>query len=400
MKIQFVLIFASRVLSAVIQALAIILLARWVDVQVFGYVSIVLGTSAVIFGITDWGLSSFVPRARAKGQHALVRAGLRFHWQTNLVAGTAVATVVGVTMASNGDLGWLCLLPFALALEQVVEIRLTVKIADGSRGGAMVSVLLRRIVSFGVFVLLFFSGLGAVASYGLSMVVGAVVGWVHVVFLTRSALLGRTRNVRIGEIIPELVPLWIANLSSQSRTLDVAIVGGATSVAAAGLYSAAFRFSNPLMLAAGAAVSVVLPHSARISLHDARKLGRRIALIVSVASLPLLIPMFYAREVLSIFFGQEFEDARIAFVFALAVVPFMSVAWPLGGILQGQGFQKFVALNASVFAIINLLAILLGAAFWGASGAAAGLAVVAVARTISLFVRLQFAPVRSREALV
>ncbi|MEO5992213.1 MAG: oligosaccharide flippase family protein, partial [Arthrobacter sp.] len=66
MKTQFLVLLSARVFATGMQAVTFILLARWAGVRDFGIVAVIAGVGAVLFTVADWGLSSYIPRARAK----------------------------------------------------------------------------------------------------------------------------------------------------------------------------------------------------------------------------------------------------------------------------------------------------------------------------------------------
>ncbi|MDI3240571.1 oligosaccharide flippase family protein [Arthrobacter sp. AL08] len=391
MKTQFLVLLSARVFATGMQALTFILLARWAGVRDFGIVAVIAGVGAVLFTVADWGLSSYIPRARAKGRDAEVATGLKMDLIGNAAAGSFAALVLTAVAATTGLNPWFILVPVALALEQFVEVGLTVPIADKAKAPLVISLVLRRITSFGLFVSLYALGFETIAAYSLGMITASVVGIAHVLRVLHQRLAGRARAASAREMYKFLIPYFLANLSSQARTLDSAIVGAASSVASAGLYSAAFRLINPLMLVSGSIVAVVLPHASRQGLPEAKKLGQKLSLAALLASLPLIPVIIWSPAIVELLFGSEFAAAAPAFAFAVAALPFLSLAPPLGGLLQSQGLEAFVATNGIIFAVLNLGGVLLGALLWGPAGAAAGVAIVYSAKSLVLFGRLQTA---------
>jgi len=391
MKAQFLVLLGARIFATGMQALTFILLARWAGVRDFGVVAVIAGVGAVLFTVADWGLSSYIPRARARGRDAEVSTGLKMDLIGNSTAGSLAAAVLAVIAGATGLNPWFILVPVALALEQFVEVGLTVPIADKSKAPFVVSLVLRRTISVGLFTSLYAVGLETVAAYALGLAVASTAGFVHVLLVLRKRLAGRPRGANARTMYKSLVPYFLANLSSQARTLDSAIVGAASTVASAGLYSAAFRLINPLMLVSGSIVAVVLPHASRRGLPEARRLGRKLSLAALLASLPLVPVIIWSPAIVELLFGPEFVAAGAAFAFAVAALPFLSLAPPLGGLLQSQGFESFVATNGLIFAGLNLSGVLLGALLWGPAGAAAGVTVVYAAKSLALCIKLHTA---------
>jgi O-antigen/teichoic acid export membrane protein len=391
MKTQFLALVATRIFATGIQALTVILLARWAGVRDFGVIGVIVGICAVLYTIADWGLSSYIPRARAVGRNSEVVSGLRMDFLGNCSLGLLAALVLGLLLLPAGLTAWFVLIPLALALEQFVEVCLTVPIADGNKGVFVVSLALRRVVSISLFVALYTLGWDVIASYGIALATASCAGLAHAVVVLRRRLRGVRSNVRIGAYYKSLVPYLLANLSAQSRTLDTAVVGAVSSVISAGLYSAAFRLINPLMLVSGSLAAVLLPHAAKQGMPETKRLGRSLALCTLALGILVIPPIAYAGPLVEALFGKDFAAAAPAFAFALAALPFLSLSSPLGGLLQSQGFESFVAKNGMTFAALNLGLVCLGAAAWGPTGAAAAIAIAYAGKCLSLYVRLQTA---------
>ena len=390
MKVQFLVLLSSRIASTAIQAVVFVLLARWAGAQDFGAIAIIAGVAAVLFTVSDWGLSSYIPRARAKGFNAEVAIGLRMDLLGNLAAGALFAVAVAIFAPAYGFSVWLGLVPFALAVEQFIEVGLTVPIADGAKAILAISLLMRRLITLGVFLALFQGGVPATSAYCIGVTLGAAVGLAHVLRVLRRRLPATPDRVPIRSLYRTLTPYFLANLSSQVRTLDTAIVGAVTSVGSAGLYSAAFRLVNPLMLVSSSVAAVVLPHASRHTLPAAKRLGMRLTLAAILFSLPLVPVVIYAEPIVVLLFGTTFSAAAPAFAWAVAAIPFLSLTSPLGGVLQSQGHEKYVAMNGIILAIVTLGLVLLGALAWGPSGAAAGVTAAYTFKTASLLLRLLY----------
>jgi O-antigen/teichoic acid export membrane protein len=379
----------ARVLASGLQALSVVFLARWVGTETFGTISIITGVGAVIFTMADWGLSSYLPRARAKGHNHEVATGLRMNLGGNVAAGGLFTVVLAVTAVVAGTEPWLCALPLAFAVDQFTEAGLTIPVADRSKFTVVASILMRRGLALGAFVGLYLFGVEALQAYAWSLIASAAAGWLHIHLVLKRRLGYVPDRASARTMYKALAPFLIANLSAASRTLDSAIVGAITSVHAAGLYSAASKVTRPLMLVGSSAVAVVLPHAARQPLHVAKHLGRRMTAMALLFSIPIVPIVLLAEPIVTFLFGADYAEAAPAFAWAAAGLPFLSLAPPLGGILQSQGFQSFVARNGVVFAVVTLGLVWIGAVLWGAGGAAAGITIAYLLKTAALFLRLQ-----------
>lgn len=389
MRGQFAALLLSRGAASGFQALTVILLARWVGAETFGVVAIVTGVGMVLFTVSDWGLSSYIPRARARGDHGEVALGLRLNLLGNAAAGLLFGVVLALPAAAGALSPWLCLLPLALAADQFVEAGLTVAVADRAKRVVIVSITVRRSLTLAAMFALHALGVDPVAAYVVGQLASAAFGLAHVRADLRRRVSEPGPRPTAAAMYRALVPYVVANVSTASRTLDAALIGALASVQSAGLYSAAERLIRPFMLVGGAAAAVVLPHAARHPLAEGKRLGRVLVVSAVAALVPLGGLALASGPIVRLLFGDAFAGAAPMLAWGLCSLPFVSLASPLGGILQGQGHAGFVARNGMVFAAVTLALIAGGAWQWGGTGAAAGVGAAYFLKCLFLWTRLE-----------
>lgn len=382
MRAQFLVILVSRGFGSILQAAVLILLARAVPASTFGLVNAVIGVVGILLVSTGLGMSVYVPRARALGATADVAAALRVNTLSNVVTGVVLAGAIAVWASRGGLPVALAVIGVSLALERNVDTVLGVPIADGDSRTPAVSMLLRRSVSLVVLLVGLRTGLDPLWSYGAGLLAGAVAGQVHVRrVLDIDAGAGRSRA---GAVVRQAWPFLVSNVTAQVRTLDTAIVAATLTAGAAGLYASASKLVQPLLLIPQTIGSVVTPHAARLEPRAARRLGVRLSALFTAALVPIVPLMFIAERLVVLVMGASYAGAGPALAWSLAGLPFMSLAASLGGLLQGQGAEKLVAVNGTVFGALMIPAIVAGALWGGIGGAAAGLAASYLLRSVVL----------------
>ncbi|QTE28899.1 oligosaccharide flippase family protein [Pengzhenrongella sicca] len=371
MRVQFLVILVSRGIGSLLQAAVLILLARAVPASVFGLVNAVIGIVGLVLVVTGLGMSTYVPRARALGRSADVAAALRLNTISNVVTGLALAGAIVAWTSWGGLPVGLAIIGASLALERNVDTLLGVPIADGDSRTPAVSMLLRRSVSLAALLAGMWAGLEPLWAYGAGLLLGAVAGQLHVRHvLDVDRTTGRSPT---PDVLRQAWPFLVSNVTAQARTLDTAIVAATLSAASAGLYAAAAKLVQPLLLIPQTVGAVVTPHAARLEPRAARRLGLRLS-AVFCASLAPIVPLMLVAEPLVVFvMGDAYAGAGPALAWSLAGLPFMALAASLGGLLQGQGAERLVAVNGTVFGLLMIPAIAAGAASAGIGGAAAGL---------------------------
>jgi len=384
---QFLGILVSRGLGSALQALALIVLARSVAPTEFGAVNVVIAVVGFALVGTGLGMSVYVPWARASGRDDEVVAALRVNTGSNYLSAVVGVTVVSV-WAHLGGLPWgVALIALSLALERNADTWLGVPIADGRSAVAVVSVLLRRVVCLVVMLPAIALGLDPVLAYTAGLVAGSLAGQLHV-RLAVSDLCGTLHAVPASVVIRAAWPFLVSNATGQARTLDVGIVGLVLGSGGAGVYAAATKLVQPLLLVPQSLAAVLVPHSTKVDGRSARKLGVRLGAGFA-ACLLLALPLGLGGEqIVVLLMGEQYAGAGAVFSWALVAVPFIAWASSLGAILQGQSQERLVAGVGAVFALIMVGAIALGAMLAGPAGGAAGLAASYLLRSVVLALAL------------
>lgn len=370
---QFSWIAAGRVLSALLQAVALILLVRAAQPADFGLVAAALGIVTVAQSGLDLGLPTLAARERARLYDSpVVAAALNINRITSFAL-LAILAAIGMVLSLNQPL-FLLLLPLSVsaAFERIADARLGVAVADGDARHNFIGMVGRRLIAVLILVFgLWWGQIDAILIFSLGSAVGAVFSALYaacVVSVVRLAPLPPLQNT-----LRSARSFWINSLALQARNLDatfVTVIAGGVQGAFYGLSS---RLGVPLRLPATSMGAALLPAAARARTFRARLGNLRVAVPVwagcvlfYVAGIPLL------PAVLPHIAGPGYEGAvpvlQVTFA-GLCAAAFASLATP---VLQGWGQQKFVAVVSTVAMVACLAGVSVGAAFGGAFGAAIG----------------------------
>jgi len=371
MRGQFLGIAAARGLGSALQAVAIVVFARAVAPEVFGAVSVVIAVVGIVLVVTGMGMSVYVPRARARGEHDEVAAGLRLNSWSNLATATVGVAALGLWAALGSLPLGAVLIGLSLSLERNVDTYLGVPVADGDARVSVVSMVARRSVSLAVLGAGLVAGVDPVWAYSTGLLAGALVAQWHVRRAV-GALPGSAAAVGLRGLLSRAWPFLVANVTAQVRTLDVTVVAAVLHPAATGMYAAASKLVQPLLLVPQALAAVVTPHSTRLDPARARRLGLRLVAVFGAFGL-LAVPMaLLAEPITRLVLGADYAGAAPALAWGVIGLPFLAMASSLGALLQGQGRERLVAVNGLVLAPVLLGAVAVGAAVGGIAGAAIG----------------------------
>ena len=379
MRTQFLGILVSRGLGSGLQALALILLARSVPAAAFGAVTSVIALVGFLLVVTGFGMATFVPRARAQGADDDVQAGLRLNWVSTAVTTPVLLLITGWWAFEHHAPVAVALICVSLGLERNVDTVLGVPIADGDSRTAAISMVLRRSVSLVVLVIGLLTGVDAVLAYTVGLLVGALAAQVQIRLHVRD-LPGSASAVPTRDLARRGWPFLVANVAGQARTLDVPLVAATLTPAAAGLYAAAVKLVQPLLLIPQSLAAVVAPRSARLEPPAARRLGARLIAALLAGGLLAVPFMVFAEQIVVFLMGPTYAGSGPVLAWTLAGLPFFAVAAVLAALLQGQSREHLVAVVGVVSAVVTVLAVPLGAVMGGITGAAIALTCASVLR--------------------
>ncbi|NES15123.1 MULTISPECIES: O-antigen ligase family protein [Micromonospora] len=376
---------ASRIAGSGLQAVVMVLLARHVDPRAFGAFGGYFGAVAFLTIVADAGVSTALLRWRALGHDTAVRAGLRLNVLTT-VGGLVIAAAIGVGLTAGTMAAWIAvLLAVGWMVDKNVETVLTLAIADGRMGQAVVSILGRKAVQVAIFVTAVALGGGPFASLAYGLVVASVLGQIHVRFAVRVA--GRAAGADVWRAVLDSRAYLVSNLSSQARVLDATVVSLVAPGAGAGLYAAASRIFSPFVSIPSALSTVLVPHSATARDGEARRLFWRMNLVVVVVVGAISAAgMVAAPWLAGALFGDGYSGAGVVIAVMLAGVPSFCASSPCGAVLQGVGRGALVAKVGVVSAAVLLVSVAAGAVLFGAVGAAAAVSLTYFLKHASLLV--------------
>lgn len=200
-------------------------------------------------------------------------------------------------------------------------------------------------------------------------------------FLGNHVRLFETAHDRLTYLRPALsfgVKSHLGNIITfLSYRLDVMLINFFAGNAAAGLYAVAVRLVEQLWIFSDAISTVAYPRLSAMATKDKNRdtftaIMARIALwTTAIASVALAA---IARPSISLLFGDEFQDAFLAFIILLPGVVLMSCARVLAHDLASRGYVGLNLLFAALALVVNIIGNLVAIPYFGIEGAAAATA--------------------------
>lgn len=395
---QYVLLVATRAMSAVLFAIQLALVARSSTIAEFGVLGVGMSIAMFTNSMTDLGLPSFLARERARGRQDRVSAGLRLSRSTSGILLLVALTGCAVLMA-RGLTPWpLTLLAVSTCLDRHTDATVSTSLADRRVWVVPSSLLLRRVSTLVVYgALTVFTETPAVSSLCLSLTVAGVIGVMHAeAWSYRHCARVDSGHVPLAR---ELWPFAVASMTTAVRTLDTAVVGLVAGSIQGGLYSAAARLLNPLWLLSGSLTQILVPASARGAPEGGLRFARKIVALHCALAVCCVLLAVVSAPLVEMVFGSEYRAAAPILAVGLLAFPFVALSSSLAAILQGLQQERFVATNGGLFAVILLPATALGAHLGDGVGVAISIGIVYTAKALVLIGRSCARPASSVENL-
>ncbi|WP_334683881.1 oligosaccharide flippase family protein [Arthrobacter sp. CAN_A214] len=384
---QFAWTSGGRIISALVQAVTYLLIARDAGPQLFAAVAVAIGLATVLQSIFDLGISTYLVKERALNPDSVyVHAGLlvnRFASGGLLIFSSLLLLGAGVIL--NPD--YISLVPLALwvAGDRFIETRLGLAIADGKAHIASTNLFLRRTISLSIYLLVTFCGVPPLAAVSASFSASTLISLICMPKLKYSVLSGeRNQRALIRDVIRLSRPFWFNSVATQVRNIDTLVVSGVGGLTTGGLYGLVARAIGPLRILSTSLSAVLLPAASRAGGSSLSHLRRSVGvLIVSLAVFYSLIVVI-VPYVVPAFLGSAYEGAVFPMQIVIGSLIFASVASLLNAVLQATGREWYVAHVSATTSLLTLLLCGLGAVVAGAVGAAIGVAVTFVVQALAL----------------
>lgn len=367
-----------------------LLLVRAVSPAEFGFFAGVYGVLTVVQTFFDFGLPTLVVRERAKRTNpAIVTAALYLNNALSLAMGLTLILVIGLLgIVVNPQ--FFLLLPLGLwaAAERNADAWLGVIFADGDARINTTNLVSRRVGNLALFAgLTLWTSIDPVLAFGLSSAAAACGSWVFAHSYVKKRL-APAESIPAGALFRLSYPYWINSVATQARNLDATIIGLVAGTAQAGFYAAAARLTSPLRILPTSLASVLLPASASRNSGNMRGLLKLVAYVVGGLGVFYLVLGLVVPYVVPVLLGEAYAGAVPALQITAVGLVFAAAASLLGSLLQGVGLKHFVAGTAVLTTAVCLAGVAGGGLLWGASGAAAGLALSYIVQSATLVTRL------------
>ena len=285
---QYGWLICTRLTSAVLQAVSLILLARWAGPATFGTTAAVMGVLTVAGVLADLGLGPLLLRERSSDRQTILTGPvLRLNLLTSGVLAVCAVTVLAALSGATSNTTFLFLVPLGvwLAAEKNGDVWLNIATADGRTHLSAVSVVLRRGLGLALFV-----ALSALLPVALAFAVGSAIGSLVANVVMRKQLDPGPRGASAPlqlTVLRAAAPFYLNSIAAHARSLDVAIVSAFSGPVAAAMYAVPARITSPLRMLPTTLNPIIVRYTA-LGTVDSLRAVKRVSVAVMIV-MPLLM---------------------------------------------------------------------------------------------------------------
>lgn len=384
-----VVLFASRVLAALVNLAAYIVAAQHLGVADFGRAVTAVVVASFAGLVCDIGTSSMVLRSGSRSSVSPNVTEATTILRTRMCATVLVGGAVIAIALVIAELPEAAAMVLAGAVYAAGYAQMAAGLADlqATRrvGSAAALLVVEKVTALSV-TIVSLPALGAA-----SIVVGQAGGVVVVVVCLTVRFAGSVPAPRLagrcGPVLAAAVSIFAGGAVVQLLGLDIAIVDWMAGTDAAGAAALPSRLSVPMgLLASSVATASVVRFSTRVHDDDTSDL-RRVTLVTTTATAVTAIPVVLgAGWFTDRFLPQEFADAggADALRWAAVGVVVVSLSQPAGGALVARGRETALAIVIATSVFVGLAVSALGAQQWGAPGGMLGRSAAGVCAAIGV----------------
>ncbi|MFC4451026.1 oligosaccharide flippase family protein [Halorussus aquaticus] len=325
-----VLVFVGTLFGAGSKLLERVIIGRFLSVDVYGEVSVLLSLMSVCVVASLFGLVQGVPRYMSRDEDPAVKRGTWWSGTSISLALSAVVTILLVANAGvlteyflDGQVGHATVQLLLLSVPFVVGLRIVVA---GIRGmeNTNFRVLVNDAFYPGLRILLLtvllLAGVGSAAVGQAYLFASAAAFLLGALLLHRLVPLVGPVETDVNELVRFSVPLMLSSIFDVMllRT-DTLLLGLLSTSFAAGLYNAAYPLAHGLLIVLRAFGYLYLPVASRLDANSKRDSMERVYQMTTkwivVVTFPLLaLLLVYPETVLALLFGESYRPATLALV--------------------------------------------------------------------------------------
>jgi O-antigen/teichoic acid export membrane protein len=374
-------ILVGRVVAGLASLSAVIITARYVGPEIFGFCSVLIISLIFCMGIIDFGACAWAARELAAQKMSILTFKNVMYTKTRMNLFWLVLIPIFVLLVDS-QFTWACILfayPFLWNRFNYIQQFL---VANNQEKKSVKLIIFER-MSWFMIIPLDALNVEKNLAFGSPILLGLAL---HNLLGIKDLSVEKDREIYVKEytfveLFSESRQFGLTSISSSMINLDGFIVASIGSLTDSANYVLAQRFRNPLALVFSSFSTTVKPIAAKrdfnlikIAVRDNLKFlafGLVANLIFSI------LTYFYS----DMFLGASFKGINLLMFFGtLTSIP-VGILLILGNILSYFGAEKFVARATMVYVVLLLIMIGIFTHFYGSLGAVISVFIISLAYT-------------------
>ncbi len=378
----------GRIVAAVLQLVSLGILARLVEVEVFGITMALLGFATLIQSLTDLGLSRYIIILRAGDKCSPVISTALY---VSDITGYLffIFMLIAVFFAAWAfDDRYYAFIPLCVWViaEKKIEVRNSILQADGENKIISIMLIARRLTMLIIFLLLAAFIDHGVWAFTIASAVTSLLFLIEAQWRV-APLLPLRSGMHWFNCLSAARNYWVDSVAGQIKCIDVSLVASVSSSVQAAYFGAVSRFGSPFMMVANSISMIIMPMVTRgdLKVSGALKLS---FFVVLANAVPLLVIAYFSSALVVLALGAEYKGAAIPLqIFCVAII-FNSAGALFSALLVATGESKAVARTSIVASVLYIIALAVLSCEYGAIGASIALVCYFLTRLLLLSLSL------------
>jgi O-antigen/teichoic acid export membrane protein len=377
-----VLIFGMQIVTKILGLVSAILLANYLNTQLFGKYNYAFALSSLFIPLCDLGMDTFLIREVARGSASAIGDRVNSVLSGKLILTLCnfflVAIVAGI-IEDFGSAYWILILfgaavtffrtywtTFSSVFRAINQVMYDVSLYSLARVGEFISVIITITTQRSLIFLLISLGIVNLLAIGLTFAI-LHKRFIHVAINTTLA------QIRVS--LRGGFPFALTTIFSAIYfNLDTVFIKNFVNESAAGIYRAAYNLILPLMMVTISITGAVFPFvSQNFQTHreQVQKIVRESGSYLLIIALPGAIAgMFLAKDVIGWLYAPVYADSAQSLTILVWFLPIVYMTNLFANVLGAIDDQPFVLKITALNVVVNITANLLLIPTYGQIGAA------------------------------
>lgn len=373
------LIFSGIITNLIYVGLAV-LLARFLSVEEFGFYGFAIAIAAVLFALSDFGISVYSLREAAKKPKAteeLLSKGMASKLSLSIGVALIAAIIILVSNFSFTQTVFFALVSFSFLIDSFSSFFFHFLRARQNFKNEVIASISSKILTVILVILAFLSGFG-LKEIGVVFLIGSVLNLglaAYALNKNKIKILFKGFTNSITNIRKSFFIGANIALIAMFFAVDLVIIRTILGDFETGIYSIAAKVFFATMIITNALNQSLFPQLAEDSENKkrfAQTLIKSIKYFTLIGIGVSLLIFILKEQIVLIVFGEKFSESISLFIWLIPLVPLAFLAELIGNSLNALSLEKFLLKVIFIGFVLNLITSLIFINYFGLHGVILG----------------------------